>query len=133
MSKHLRIQHSSVTESTDARWRRLRPDLYWEPEAEAVATHIPKVARGTRARPSHSAADSHPPFAQRRLDEPVVRNLRRGTTADALIALEAKGVTALVDVLYQDRYSASATASNASLLRTWQYFHDQAFQHEVPL
>ena len=38
MSKHLRMQHSSVTESTDARWRRLRPDLYWETEAEAVLT-----------------------------------------------------------------------------------------------
>ena len=133
MSKHLRVQHSSVTESTDARWRRLRPDLYWEPEAEAVATHVPKVARGTRARPSHSAADIvHPPFAQRRLDEPVIRHTRRGATTDALAALEVQGVTALVDVLYQDRYSKSATASNASLLKTWQHFHDQAFGHNYP-
>ena len=134
MSKHLRGQHSSVTESTDARWRRLRPDLYWEPEVEAVATPVPKASRGTRARPPQSAADPvHPPFAQRRLDEPVIRFTRRGTTTDALAALKVQGVTALVDVLYEGRYSKSATASNLSLLKTWQHFHDQAFAHEHPL
>ena len=119
------MQHSSVTESTAARWKRLRPDLYWEQEADAVSTPAPDVAavptRGTRARPHPSAADH--PFAQPRLDEPLVRHLRRGSTTDALASLEAKGVTVLVDVLYQDRYSKSATASNASLLKTWQYFH----------
>ena len=115
MSKHLRGQHSSVTESTDARWRRLRPDLYWEPEVEAVAAQVPKASRGTRSRPPQSAADPvHPPFAQRRLDEPVIRYTRRGATADALAALDVQGVTALVDVIYKDRHSASATASASS-------------------
>ena len=133
MSKHLRGMNSSVTESTDARWRRLRPDLYWEPEVEVVATHAPHVVRGDRARPPQSAADPvHPPFAMRRLDEPVIRHTRRGATTDALAALEVQGVTGLVDVLYEGRYSKSATASNISLLKTWQYFHDQAFAHEIP-
>ena len=134
MSKHLRGQKTSVTESTDARWRRLRPELYWEPEVEAVATQVPIVSRGTRSRPTQSAAEPvHPPFAQRRLDEPVIRFTRRGTTAEALAALHVQGVNALVDVLYSGRYSDAATASNISLLRTWQHFHDQAFRHEDPL
>ena len=92
-------------------WKRLRQDLYWEQEADAVSTPAPAVAavpiRGTRSRPHQSAADH--PFAQPRLDEPLVRHLRRGTTTDALAALEAKGVAALVDALIQDRYFAAAT------------------------
>ena len=63
-----------------------------------------------------------------RADAPVVRNLRRGITADALAALRDAGVTALVDDLLKDRYAQSAEASNASLLKTWAHFHAEAFR-----
>ena len=64
-----------------------------------------------------------------RKDEPLVRHLRRGTTADALAALIEKGASALVDVLLKDRYAKGFAEANASLVRTWQYFHDAAFSH----
>ena len=65
-------------------------------------------------------------------EEPIVRHLRRGTTADALAALAEKGGTALVDALLEDRYAKGATAADASLLKTWQHFHHEAFGHVHP-
>ena len=67
-----------------------------------------------------------------RKDEPLVRRLRRGTTTDALAALEEKGATALVDVLLKDRYAKGTAEANASLVRTWHQFHDEAFRHAHP-
>ena len=78
--------------------------------------------RGSRSRPTTTAADQ----TIARCDEPTVRHLRRGTTADALAALHAKGATALVDALLEDRYAKRTTAANASLLKTWQRFHLEA-------
>ena len=42
-----------------------------------------------------------------RADAPVVRNLRRGTTADALVALRDAGVTALVEDLLPAEHAAA--------------------------
>ena len=67
-----------------------------------------------------------------RKDEPLVRHLRRGTTTDALAALEEKGATALVDVLLKDRYAKGTAEANASLVRTWHHFHEEAFGHAHP-
>ena len=61
-----------------------------------------------------------------------MRYLRRGTCTEALAALEVEGVSVVVDALLQDRYTRSAAASNASLLKTWERFHFQAFRHEHP-
>ena len=87
LTRNLPAQHSSVTESTEARWKRLRPDWYegylagWTwPVSEAVT---PVASRGSRSGPSTAAADQ----TIARFDEPLVRHLRRGATADALAAL----------------------------------------------
>ena len=63
-----------------------------------------------------------------RSDVPVVRNLRRGTITEALAALKDLGVDALVESLVHDRYAITSTASQASLLRTWERFHREAFK-----
>ena len=100
-----------------------------------VSTAVPAAAnvhqRGARTRPHQPAAD-HSAYTHPRCDEPVVRHVRRGATTDALASLKAKGGTAIVVVLFQVRYSNSAAASNASLFKTWQYSHEQAFGHEYP-
>ena len=133
LSRNLPVQRSSVTESTESRWKRLRPDWYegygfeWVWPAHAEASTV-VAQRGSRSRPITAAADQ----TIARCDELRVRHLRRGTTADALAALGEKGATALVDALHEDRYAKGATAANQSLLKTWQHFHDEAFGHVRP-
>ena len=58
-----------------------------------------------------------------RSDAPAVRNLVRGTTADALNALRALGMEALANALNADRYATSSADSNRSHLKTWSLFH----------
>ena len=134
LSRSLPIQHSSVTESTEARWKRLRPDWYegysagWTwPVTEAVT---PVAPRGSRSGTTTAAADQNKTIARK--DEPLVRHLRRGTTADALAALVEKGASALVDALLEDRYAKGTAAANSSFLKTWQQFHQEAFAHAHP-
>ena len=128
----LGIQHSSVGESAASRWKRLAPDWYNAGRDDAPTESAPAVPapsqRGSRKILKPSAADN----TITRYDEPFVRHARRGPTADAVASLEAKGVTALVADLIQDRYSLAATLSNASLLKTWRLFHHEAFGHECP-
>ena len=101
LTRNLPVQHSSVTESTDARWKRLRPDWYegystsWTLPAHEAATTV--ASRGSRSGTTTAAADHNKTIARK--DEPLVRHLRRGTTADALAALVEKGASALVDVV----------------------------------
>ena len=132
LSRNLPVQHSSVTDSTEARWKRLRPDWYegysagWTwPVSEAV---YPVASRGSRSGPSTAAADQ----TIVRKDDPLVRHIRRGTTADALAALVGKGASALVDVLLKDRYAKGTAEANASLVRTRHYFHEEASAHAHP-
>ena len=146
-NRSLPVQHSSVFESTEERWRRLRPDWYasasgewYDGWARADAAHGVQVPvtgtdprRDYRTRPYSTATSTRAAdHTLARHDASVVRHLRRGTCTDALAALEAEGVSAVVDALLQDRYSRSAAASNASLLKTWQRFRFQAFAHELP-
>ena len=62
-----------------------------------------------------------------RSDAPLVRNLRRGTTADVLAALRDAGVVAFVEDLLKYRYARSAVTSTASFLKTWAHFQEEAF------
>ena len=134
LSHNFPVQHSSVTESTEARWKRLRPDWYegysagWTwPVSEAVTL---AASRGSRSGTTTAAADQNKTVAGK--DEPLVRHLRRGTAADALAALVEKGASALVDVLLKDRYAKGTAEANASLVRTWHHFHEEAFAHAHP-
>ena len=118
----LGIQHSSVGESAASRWKRLAPAWYnagqdEEVQAEPTEVTTAPAQRGSRKFLKPSAADTQQTIT--RYDEPTVRHARHGTTTDAVASLKAKGVAVLVDDLYKDRYSAAATLSNASLLKTW--------------
>ena len=90
-----------------------------------------RSARGSRDLARPDAADLTT-FVPQRFDEKTVRHSRRGTTVEAMAALESQGIKVLVGELVRDRYSAGANLSNASLLRTWCLFHQQAFGHVVP-
>ena len=81
------------------------------------------ATRGNRPRPVKAEADQ----TITRIDEPIAGHLRRGATADALAALWEQGATALVDALLEDRYAKGTIAANASLLRTWEHFHQETF------
>ena len=85
-------------------------------------------ARGSRSGPNTVAADQT--IAGN--DEPLVRRIRRGTTVDALVALDEKGATVLVDVLLRDRYAKGTAEANTSLVRTWHHFHEEAFAYAHP-
>ena len=64
------------------------------------------------------ATATRQPSLRPRSDVPAVRNLVRGTTADALNALRALGMEALINALNTDRYAASSADSNRSHLKT---------------
>ena len=68
----------------------------------------------------------------RRPDMPVVRNVRRGSAAEALQAFRELGAEALVEELLADRIAKSGVASAASLLNTWRHFHVTVFAAEQP-
>ena len=139
-----RVQHSSASESTASIWARLAPTWASTNWAAHSTTWDWGWERGSWSRWSwhdhHHNYDSHShrrtnnghsrydPYNHRH-DTTTVRHLRRGTTADALAALQASGVTALVESLVADRYSATGAASIKSLVRTWAHFHNEAFGH----
>ena len=49
-----------------------------------------------------------------------------------MAALATFGAVALVEALLQDRYARSASSTAATLATTWEFYHDQAFMHEMP-
>ena len=63
---------------------------------------------------------------------PVVRNVRRGSAAEALQVFRELGAGALVEELLADRIAKSGVASAASLLNTWRHFHVTVFAAEQP-
>ena len=78
-------------------------------------------------------ADAAPQIITRG-DAPIVRNVRRGTTTDALAALAAQCTLALVEALLQVRYARPASTTSALLIATWdEQIHEEAFGHEVPV
>ena len=141
-------------ESAAAKWRRLCPG--WAPptslnlrgetgpvaasetQVDAAATRsvnnamVPQRGSTRWAASSSSTAAAYVNPPPGRTDAPVVRHVRRGTTAAAVAALATFGSIALVEALLQDRYAKSASSTTATLAPTWQYFHDQAFAHADP-
>ena len=71
-------------------------------------------------------------YVRLRHDTPVVRNLRRGSSADASYALRDLGAEVIVGDLIQDRHARSTVAAQASWLKTWQRFHTLAFSGSIP-
>jgi len=156
---HLSGVHDSAFESNEARWRRLSPWAGWWSPYNARTADVPPhpKAKANGGGPMPCQCNPVPAHATRtleparstvpakhrglysraakalgnRADAPVVRNLRRGTIADALAALRDAGVTALVEDLLKDRYAQSAEASNASLLTTWAPSYAEAFRRNV--
>jgi hypothetical protein len=104
-------------ESIESRLKRLRPDDTQIPSAvpATCGTSVPRAST-----PAKAAIPS-------RSDAPVVRNLRRGTVADAAAAVASIGMTVLVAALVADRVAPSGIGSSASLLKTWTSFHTLAF------
>ena len=70
-----------------------------------------------------------PPFRIAGARAPVVRKVRRGSAFDAALALQQLGSEAIVEELMLDRVARTGVAPAASMLNTWQKFHDLAFQH----
>ena len=54
---------------------------------------------------------------------PTMRNIRRGSSTDALASLRELGAEALVEELLQDRIEKSGLASSASLLVNLEHLH----------
>ena len=67
-----------------------------------------------------------------RPDAPVVRNLVRGSVAEAETALRELGADALVTELVQEGFARSGVAPVASLTNTWYYFHHLAYEEVSP-
>ena len=125
-SKHLKyvpLQLHSVTESMEAKLKRLRPS---PPEEESPApASAASVPDGTPAQ-STSAYTNKTPHTANRSDAPVIRNVRRGSAAEAISSFRSEGEPALVDELIRDRNANSSQAPSAALLSTWHRFHHAA-------
>ena len=125
-SSHLKfvpLQLHSVTESMEAKLKRLRPSPPEEAStAPAAAASVPD---GTPAQ-RKSANTNKTPHAPNRYDAPVIRNVRRGSAAEAISSFHSEGEPALVDELIRDRNANSGQAPAAALLSTWHRFHHAA-------
>ena len=126
-SKHLKVvplMHPSVTESMEAKLKRLRPDLSPSAGSEAPSMMI-VVPDGTRAH--CKSAPTVKKHCTTRPDAPAVRNVRRGSASNAISSLHTEGEPALVEELMQDRNANSSQAPIASMVSTWHRFHHEAF------
>ena len=122
--KYVPFQLHSVTESMEAKVKRLRPSPLEERSAALAASA--SVPDGTQAF-CKSVSKPPTPSTFTRSDAPVVRNVRRGSASEAISSFHSAGETALVDDLIKDRIAKSSYASAASLLSTWHRFHHEAF------
>lgn len=135
-TRNLPAQHSRAHESMEEKWKRLRLDWYEEYSAggkwqDTPAPHLAAPSKGTPGgKPWQKTSVTEQSKARK--DEPLVRHLRRGTTTDALKALEGSGAQALIDHLIKDRYAKGTAEANLSLIRTWHQFHEIAFGHAHP-
>ena len=121
--KYVPLQHHSVTESMEAKLKRLRPSL---PEERSTASAADaRVPDGTQAQ-CKSASKPQTPTSFTRSDAPVVRNVRRGSASEAISSLRMDGEPALVDELIRDRSANSSQAPAASMISTWHRFHHEA-------
>ena len=158
-AKHLPGHPATVFESTDQKWSRLSPWAQWPYLNEQhTSWHQWGQSWSERYKPfirqqwSNDAwtadpADDHHPWAaastwpdnrvslpaRPRADAPCVRNLVRGTTADALAALKLLGVEQIIADLENGRYAASSANSHKSHVKTWSMFHTEMFQGVDPM
>ena len=112
------------TESHEARLKRLRPDSI----PNQVATSATSGAR-------MPTAPTPPPVAATvatRKDANAVRNLRRGSVADATDGADTDGMWKLIDELLRDRTAATGVAVNSSLVKTWHTLHACAHRGVSP-
>ena len=112
------------TESRESRIKRLRPDLV-----------INQVATSAAASSSILAAPPPPQVAATAADRPdanVVRNLRRGSIADATDAVTTVGMESLIAELVRDRVAATGVTVNCSLVKTWHTLHTFAYRSVIP-
>ena len=98
-SSHLKVvplQLQSVTESMEAKLKRLRPS---PPEEKSTAPAA--EAGGLDGTPAQckSATINKMPYAITRSDAPVIRNVRRGSASEAISSFRLEGEPALVDEL----------------------------------
>ena len=144
-TRNLPVQHSNATENMEQKLKRLRPDLHaglpanndwqwqhndwhWQSTWHG-GHHVGSSGPGTTT--PHQAGQSGgmqrsvsgqrvgtSGGTQARKDEPSVRRLTRGTTADALRALRSSGANLLIEDLVNDRYAKGTAEANRSLVRT---------------
>ena len=129
-------------ESSEARRRRLRPDLYpaVEPSApSSLAAPMPAVTLSARTAGCRTAASAPPPSTSVRLalptraDAPIVRNCKRGSTSDASSALADRGIDELISGLRQDKVARTSVGPAVSMWRTWQQYHRETLGPLVPV
>ena len=129
-------------ESSEARRRRLRPDLYPAVERStpsSFAAPVPAVTPPARTTGCHTAASAPPHSTSARLalstraDAPIVRNCKRGSAADASSALAAHGIDELIAGLRQDKVARTSVGPAVSTWRTWQQYHRESLGPHVPV
>ena len=121
--KYVPLQLHSVTESMEAKLKRLRPS---PPEDRSTAPAMDaRVPDGTQAH-CKSAPTLQKPSSFTRPDAPIIRNVRQGSASEAISSFRLEGEPAFVDELIRDRSANSSQAPAASMLSTLHRFH-----HEV--
>ena len=153
-AKHLPGHPATVFESTAQKWSTLSPwaqQPCWDEQSPSwnqwgynwSHQYRPYLRRSwtegawtsSRASDYHQAtsattwtdSQTTPASARPRADASCVRNLIRGTTEDAIAALQSLGIDEIIENLNSDRYAASSASSNKSHVRTWSLFHFEVF------
>ena len=146
--KHLKLLPASVFETMEQKRRRLRPDLYPDdfnnggdgvPAKASTPSPPGSAPHGATAEPAAMGKSSSrclvltPNVPKARSDEPVCRNLRRGSASGAIDSFRRLGAAALEAELRKDRVANSNVGPAASLAATWTTFHIEAFGDDVPM
>ena len=112
---------------TIADWRRILSGTAAPPSA-------PVDPLAAMAAPSSSSASGSLPVAVNplkrealRKDMPIIKNARRGGTAQAIVATQSVGLQSLIDNLHRDREAASGIGATNSHLATWTTFHHKVY------
>ena len=93
--------------------------------AESGLALVKQTLRGNSS--SKTPAPSH----CTRSDAPVVRNLRRGSAAEAVASLHRLGAAALEADLRQGKVAKTSAAPATSVWKTWQGYHYDVFGDEL--
>ena len=79
----------------------------------------------------NSSSKTPAPSHCTRSDAPVVRNLRRGSAAEAVASLHRLGAAALEADLRQGKVAKTSAAPATSVWKTWQGYHYDVFGDEL--